>query len=318
MPRTGTMAKKNPMTESLSSLGTADDINCLVSMGYVQDLYRGFGAFMSFSFCFTAVSVIPSISVGIGSGLMVGGPAEVIWAWIVGSIFCIIAGASMSEISSVYPSAGSVYHWAGQMGPPEWAPISSYVCGWFNMLGNAAGDAAFSSGFATAVSYAIAISSATEETPDGIGLSVGAQVGLSIAVLLLWSLVDCLRTDTQGWMNNFAAFWQMGGSLIIVIVLLVLSSERATGTTVFLKGYDGTNITQTSDEPYLGMPVSPYAVIMGITSCLFAFTGCVAAGLPPRAPALRANNGKMILRFCFVVCVLTQVRGRSTYGGGDP
>jgi hypothetical protein len=35
------------------------------------------------------------------------------------------------------------------MGPPEWGPICSYVCGWFNFLGNAAGDASFAYGFAT-------------------------------------------------------------------------------------------------------------------------------------------------------------------------
>jgi amino acid transporter len=223
---------------------------------------------MSFAFCFTAVSVIPSISLGFTSGVGLGGPAEIVWAWIIGSTFCIINGAAMAEISSVYPSAGSVYHWAGQMGPPKWSAISSYICGWFNFLGNAAGDAAFSSGFATCITYAMAIAD-----PEGTPLSTGAQVGISIAVLGSWAVIDISRTDFQGWMNNLAVFWQIAGSMIIVITLLALAPERASGSLVFLQGIDWTNVTMTSDEPYLGMKVPAYTVVLGITSCLFAFTG---------------------------------------------
>jgi amino acid transporter len=54
----------------------------------------------------------------------------------------------MGEICSSYPSAGSVYHWAGMLAPPGYGPLFSYYCGWFNFLGNAAGDAAFAFGFA--------------------------------------------------------------------------------------------------------------------------------------------------------------------------
>ena len=261
---------KTMSTASTDSMGTLDDQRCLAQMGYVQELYRGFGAFMSFAFCFTAVSVIPSISVGFIGFLGLGGPAETVWGWILASVFCIIAGASMAEISSVYPSAGSVYHWAGQMGPVEWAPISSYICGWFNFLGNAAGDAAFSSGFATCISYAVSIANPGEQ------LSVGAQVGISIAVLATWSILDCARTDVQGWINNFAVFWQIAGSVIIVVCLLALSSQHATASYVFLQGYDATNFTLTQQELHPGMPVPAYTIVLGITSSLFAFTGSVA------------------------------------------
>ena len=183
----------------------------------------------------------------------------------------------MAEISSVYPSAGSVYHWAGQMGPPEWAPISSYICGWFNFLGNAAGDAAFSSGFASAIAMAVNIANPDNE------LSTGAQVGISILIVAVWSVLDCARTDVQGWINNFAVFWQIAGSLVIVICLLALSSERATGSYVFLQGFDGTNVTLSTDTPYAGMKVPSYTIVLGITNCLFAFTGSGCLNLPPLA-----------------------------------
>jgi len=70
------------------------------------------------------------------------------WGWIIGSFFSILVGLSMAEICSSYPSAGSVYHWAGMLANEKWAPFSSYICGWFNFMGNAAGDASFAFGFA--------------------------------------------------------------------------------------------------------------------------------------------------------------------------
>ena len=64
---------------------------------------------------------------------------------------------SLAEICSVYPSAGSVYHWAGMLASKKWAPTVCYITGWFNFLGNAAGDASFAYGFASTVSAADAL-----------------------------------------------------------------------------------------------------------------------------------------------------------------
>ncbi|CAF1523679.1 unnamed protein product, partial [Adineta steineri] len=62
-----------------------------------------------------------------------------IWSWIIGSFFTVLVGCSLAEICSVYPSAGSVYHWAGQLVPARNAPLASFICGWFNFIGNSAG-----------------------------------------------------------------------------------------------------------------------------------------------------------------------------------
>lgn len=64
----------------------------------------------------------------------------------------------MAEICSAYPSAGSVYHWSAQLVPIRYAPLASYVCGWFNFVGNAAGDASFAFFFAQFFNSAISVS----------------------------------------------------------------------------------------------------------------------------------------------------------------
>ena len=136
-----------------------DDVRQLEKLGYKQELYRGFSAFMNFSFCFTAVAVISSVTILFPYGLATGGPVVMVWGWIIGSFFTMFVGLSMSEICSSYPSAGSVYHWAGMLATPQWAPFASFITGWFNFVGNAAGDASFAFGFAQSVVQAIYIGS---------------------------------------------------------------------------------------------------------------------------------------------------------------
>ena len=65
---------------------------------------------MNFSFCFTAVAIVSSISVLFDYGLNTGGPAVIIWGWIIASAFTLCIGMSLAEIAATYPSAGSVYH----------------------------------------------------------------------------------------------------------------------------------------------------------------------------------------------------------------
>lgn len=124
---------------------------------------------MNFQFCFTAVAVISSITVLTPTGLSTGGPAVMVWGWIIGSFFTLIIGASMGEICSAYPSAGSVYHWAGMLSTPRWSPFISFVTGWFNFIGNAAGDASFAFGFAQSINSAVGVG-----TSGNFSLTVGA------------------------------------------------------------------------------------------------------------------------------------------------
>ncbi len=87
------------------------DVRLLREMGYTQELYRGFSPLMSFAFCFTAVSVLPSISLGFNFTLSTRGSISAIWFWMIASIIIILIGLSLAEIFSVYLSAESVYHW---------------------------------------------------------------------------------------------------------------------------------------------------------------------------------------------------------------
>ncbi|CAF1344497.1 unnamed protein product [Rotaria sp. Silwood1] len=230
------------------------DVRLLREMGYTQELYRGFSPFMSFAFCFTTVNVFISITIGFTYSLNTGGSGVTIWSWIIGAIFTILIGLSLAEICSVYPSAGSVYHWAGQLVSAKHAPLASFTCGWVNFLGNVAGDAAFSSGFATIIN-------ATVVLQGNNSLSIGTEVGIGIGVTFVWAALNALRIDQQGWLNNLAAVFQIGSTISIVIVLLVVAPTRATAHHVFTSTYNST-----------GFPFA-YVCLIGILSTLFSFSG---------------------------------------------
>ncbi|TGR36504.1 amino acid permease, partial [Mesorhizobium sp. M1C.F.Ca.ET.195.01.1.1] len=103
----------------------------LHSMGYAQELSRRMGAFQSFAISF---SIICILSGGFGSfpiALSTGGPFSLTIAWIIGNAYPLIVAASLGQIASAYPTAGSLYHWSSILGGRFWGWATAYV----NLLG---------------------------------------------------------------------------------------------------------------------------------------------------------------------------------------
>jgi amino acid transporter len=157
---------------------------------------------MSFSFCFSCVGVVTSATVVFDYGLSTGGPAVMAWGWLIGSFFTICVGLSLAEICSTYPSAGSVYYWAGALAPKRWAPISAYVCGTFNFLAALTGCASFAYGLSKIIAGIVNVS-----TGNAYSMSSHYTVFISIMILGLWSLKNIMRIDNIGWINNFSAVY---------------------------------------------------------------------------------------------------------------
>ncbi|KAJ3218767.1 hypothetical protein HK099_004932 [Clydaea vesicula] len=246
------------------------DDKLLEELGYKQELYRGFSSFMNFSFCFTAVAVISSLSGLFETGMATGGPALLFWSWIIGGALNIIVALCLAEICSTYPSAGSVYHWAGSLASHKWAPLLSYITGWFNFLGNAAGDAFFAYSFSGMVNSVYQI-----YYPDD-SLSVPALVAVAVAVCCLWAIQNALRIDKTGWFNNFATFYQIFTMFFIIITLFVTCSTSgiplATPNQMVFTYYNGTGLEGD------GFAVTLYVTLLGTLTTLYSFTGYEAAG----------------------------------------
>ena len=105
---------------------------------YKRELFLGINSPMAAAFCFSTIAIMPSISASFDFGLANGGPSTMVWGFLIASGFTIATTASLAEICSVYPGAGSAYYWTGNLAPSAWAPIVSFYCGFLSVIGNLA------------------------------------------------------------------------------------------------------------------------------------------------------------------------------------
>jgi amino acid transporter len=67
-----------------------------------------------------------------------------IWGWIITSVFSLCTTVCLAEMSSLYPAAGSVYHYTAVLAPSQGTgAILGIICGWSNLIGNISIDASF-------------------------------------------------------------------------------------------------------------------------------------------------------------------------------
>ncbi|CDW80760.1 amino acid transporter [Stylonychia lemnae] len=242
-------ASQNSTRTSKKSQGTGS--------GYKQELNRGFSAFMSFSITFTNVACISSIVMLIDFGMITGGPVVMLFGWILVSIFTMIVASSMAEICSTYPVTGSVYYWSGALANYKWSPIASYLCGWFNFLGNLANNASFSFGLAKFLSGIFALSIESKDA-----FSVHTQIFIAIVLLILWSLKNYMKIEHQGWFNNTSAVYQFVSTIFVVIVIFLVSPKFSSNKFVFTKFNNQTGF----DNTY-------YVSMLGLLMAMFGFSG---------------------------------------------
>jgi hypothetical protein len=109
----------------------AADAESLHKMGYAQELSRRMGGFSNFAVSFSIICILAGGITSFQVGFCTGGGFTTIIGWIIGSIFALIVGLSMAQISSAYPTAGGLYHWSSILGGRGWG----WATAWFNMLG---------------------------------------------------------------------------------------------------------------------------------------------------------------------------------------
>lgn len=81
----------------------------LEDMGYKPELARNRSIWQVTFMCFILSSVPYGLSTTLYYPLVAGGPANIIWGWVVVSFLILCVAISLAEITSVYPTAGGVY-----------------------------------------------------------------------------------------------------------------------------------------------------------------------------------------------------------------
>ncbi|KZV67015.1 APC amino acid permease [Peniophora sp. CONT] len=260
-------SKKNAVDVSTVESGTSGvargDEADLARMGYKQELKCDLSLLQNFGVSFSIISVITGVSSLFLYGLTTGGPAVMVWGWVVVSFFTMMVGLAMAEVCSAHPTSGGPYFWAAMLSPERDAPLASWVTGWFNLLGQVAVTTGISFGCANFISTASTLGTDYVPTP-------AKTIGIYAAILITQGLINTFGVRTLKHLNNISVFWHAIGTVAIIIACLAAAPKRQSGKFVFATFIDGTGV----DGVGWSQVASPaYVAVIGCLMAQYTLTG---------------------------------------------
>ena len=218
------------MSDQTGTLST--DEERLASLGYKQELNRGWSGFSNFAISLTIICILSGCFTTYGQAWNDGGPIAISIGWPVISLLVLLVGLSMAELASKYPTAGGIYYWAYSLGGVRWA----WFTGWFNLLGLVAITAAVDYGCASFLNSVLALYGAhfilnfTTTNPSTI---LHNTFALFFIILAAHSLINVFSSHLVALLNRISAWWMLGGVAVIVGVLIFGPSSHQSVSWVF-------------------------------------------------------------------------------------
>ncbi|KAG8735797.1 hypothetical protein FRC10_010149 [Ceratobasidium sp. 414] len=100
-----------------------------------RGMERQFSFFSIIGLAFAILNSWTAMAASLNIVLPSGGPVAMLWGLAVSTVGALCLSASLAEICHIYPTSGGPYHWSAVLSPPEWAPLISWICGWFAVTG---------------------------------------------------------------------------------------------------------------------------------------------------------------------------------------
>jgi len=232
----------------------------LHELGYKQELKRDWSLIHNFGVSFSIISVITGITTLFEYGLTTGGPGVMSVGWIIVSFFTMFVGLGMAEIVSAIPSAGGPYFWAAILSERKYAPFTSWVTGWFNLLGQVA--------VTTGITFGCANLIATLASINGFTTTAGRTLGIYAALLCSHGIVNSFGVHFLRYLNNSSIILHSLGVFSFAVAVLAKAPHHQSGKFVFATFYDGTG------DPGWSVRASPaYVACIGILMSQYTITG---------------------------------------------
>ncbi|KAI0403900.1 putative GABA permease [Xylaria palmicola] len=113
---------------------TRDDRD-LIRVGKRPVLKRNFGFMSVLGFSCTVLITWEGMFIVSTQSLLNGGPAGVIWGYIIVWIGTLSTFAVLSELASMAPTSGGQYHWVAILASDSSRQFLSYITGWLTLAG---------------------------------------------------------------------------------------------------------------------------------------------------------------------------------------
>jgi amino acid transporter len=234
----------------------------------------------------------------IGSGWLFGafnaakmtGPSAVT-VWAIGAIMVILVAVNYAELGVMFPVAGGVVRF------PHYAfgSFASYTAGWITWV-SAAATVAIE--VLAAVQYASSYLPWMMHKVSGTAVLTGPGIGVSIALTLIFSIINALGVKAFARFNNVMVWWKLGMFLVVIVAVVAVAFHPGNFTSAKLGGFAPEGYSQI----FAALPAA------GI---VFAFLGFrqgvefAAESKDPRKAVPFAVIGSVVI--CGIIYVLLQI-----------
>ncbi|KAF5314307.1 hypothetical protein D9619_011759 [Psilocybe cf. subviscida] len=211
-----------------------DDDAELVALGYQPSFKREFTNLATISFAFSIMGLCSSIATTFNTPLTLGGPASVVWCWILGATMCFTLGSSIAEIVSAYPTCGGLYTASAQLVPKRHRARVGWLVGWLNILGQIAGISSTEFGLSNMILAAVSIGRKGEFV-----ITQGKIVGLFAGLIVVHGILNCLATKWLAKLTKGFVFVNLGATFVMIVVLLAKTPRSEMHPASYVFGSDG-------------------------------------------------------------------------------
>lgn len=240
----------------------------LNELGYKQELRREMTLFKTLAISFSTMTLFTGITPLYGSSLQYGGPASLVWGWVVVSFFTWFVGIAMAEICSSFPTTGSLYFWAAHLAGPKWGPFASWCCAWLETIGLIAGIGTQAYAGSQTLQSIILLCTGTNKDGGYLApkwLFLCMYIGLTI----IWAFLNTFALEVIAFIDIISIWWQVIGGSVIVIMLPLVALTTQSASYVF------TNFEVAPEST--GISSKPYAVILSFLVSQYSLYGYDAA-----------------------------------------
>src|SRR5215210_2692973 len=269
----------------------SSDTDQLHRLGYAQELRRGMRTFSNFAVSFTIISILSGCLTLFGFGMKVGGPAEMVWGWLVVGFFVTLVALGMAEVASSYPTAGGLYYWSAKLAKTN-APAWSWFTGWFNLLGQVAVTAGIDFGLAFFINAYLNLAFKVPTDPP-------YTIAIYGIVLFIHGLLNTFGIRLVARLNDISVWWHVVGVAIIFIAMFFLAGKHSDLAFVFTHTEN-----RTSTDPAISPLPFFYVMLIGLLNGQYTLTGYDASAHMSEETHDAARSAPRGIVFSVVVSVI--------------
>lgn len=207
---------------------TSRDSDVLALLGKKQVLKRRFGFWSLLGFAICELITWETVLALFSQGLNNGGPAGLVYGFIIAWSSTLSVYTVISELASLAPIAGGQYYWVYMLAPPKWKVFSSYIIGWLTSLAWIATVATETIFAGTILQGLIILDHENTYEPQLWHGTLLAWLVVAVAIFINWGIPGALPK-----IEIFIIFFHIAGFVAIVAVLWKYATPKRDAHFVF-------------------------------------------------------------------------------------